>query len=259
MDLGRTHHDDYALIAHLTDTHLFATADGELMDVNTAQSLQSVLNDIHAFPERFDAAVVTGDLVHDETAAGYARLRDMLAVLGMPVFCLAGNHDDTALMRQVLNGGSLSTAPTFTLGQWAFRLLHTPVAGQVAGLLDDAELASLRTWLAQHTHHHVALALHHHPLPISSAWLDELALRNGAQLVEEVARQQHVKLTFWGHVHQSWDQTLHGCRWLSTPSTCAQFKPRAPTFALDAPLPGWRWLRCYNSGRIETGVRSVTP
>ena len=258
MDLGATRHSEYGLIAHITDTHLYAAASGELLSVNTAQSLQRVIDDIVAFPEAIDAVIVTGDLVHDDSADAYRRLLAMLSTLSVPVFCLAGNHDVTPLMHSILNRGLVTTQTSMLLGRWAYRLLHTPVAGEVAGWLTDTELVALQTWLEQHRQYHVGLALHHHPMPVGCQWLDALALGNGQVFIDTVAKHSQVRLVFWGHVHQAWTHIDQGRHWLSTPSTCAQFKPHAVQFALDAPVPAWRWIRCYATGVLETGLRYLS-
>jgi Icc protein len=46
-------------------------------------------------------------------------------------------------------------------------------------------------------------------------------------------------------------------RFLSTPSTCAQFLPGNEFFALDDRPPGMRWLELYADGSIETEVAWV--
>jgi len=61
----------------------------------------------------------------------------------------------------------------------------------------------------------------------------------------------------WGHVHQEFDQSMQGVRWLATPSTCVQFTPRSDDFAVDSTAPGYRWLRLYDDGHIQTAVSRV--
>jgi len=43
-------------------------------------------------------------------------------------------------------------------------------------------------------------------------------------------------------------------RILGTPSTCAQFLPRARTFAVDSLPPAWRTLELHADGRVVTDV-----
>ena len=46
--------------------------------------------------------------------------------------------------------------------------------------------------------------------------------------------------------------------WLSTPSTCVQFKPGAAEYSLDPVAPGYRSLTLHRDGRIESLVHRAT-
>ena len=67
----------------------------------------------------------------------------------------------------------------------------------------------------------------------------------------------HVKAVVCGHVHQATDRQRNDVRFMSTPSTCAQFLPGSEFFALDDRPPGLRWLELKPDGRIETEVAWV--
>ncbi|MFU8817118.1 MAG: metallophosphoesterase, partial [Pseudomonadales bacterium] len=78
----------------ITDTHLLPEAGATLIGVDTADSLQAVLQ--QALAEHTpDAILATGDLVHDDpTGAGYQRFRRLVGGLyGGPILHLPGNHD----------------------------------------------------------------------------------------------------------------------------------------------------------------------
>jgi Icc protein len=61
----------------------------------------------------------------------------------------------------------------------------------------------------------------------------------------------------WGHVHQESHHIIDGVEWMSTPSSCVQFKPGSKEFALGSEAPGYRHLSLYADGRIETAVHRV--
>jgi len=44
---------------------------------------------------------------------------------------------------------------------------------------------------------------------------------------------------------------------LGCPSTCVQFKPHQPVFAIDEQQPGFRLLQLYSDGRVDTQVQRV--
>ena len=58
----------------------------------------------------------------------------------------------------------------------------------------------------------------------------------------------------WGHAHQSLDIFRDDTRWMCTPATCMQFKPRDPGFVVDDRPPGYRVLDLHDDGGIATEV-----
>jgi Icc protein len=98
------------------------------------------------------------------------------------------------------------------------------------------------------------VCLHHHPVPMDSRWLDSVGLTNAAQFLNTIDRHQNVRAIVWGHVHQTHDSLRKGVRLLATPSTCAQFLPRAQDFTVDQRPPGYRTLELRADGSLLTEV-----
>ncbi|GAB7258699.1 hypothetical protein DaDZ19_03640 [Dickeya ananatis] len=63
-------------ILQITDTHLFADAQGTLLGVNTYRSYQAVLNAIAAQQMNVDLITATGDLAQDHTQDAYTHFCD---------------------------------------------------------------------------------------------------------------------------------------------------------------------------------------
>jgi Icc protein len=99
--------------------------------------------------------------------------------------------------------------------------------------------------------------MHHHPLPMGSTWLDGVARRDAPAFWKVIDAHSDVRVVVCGHVHQASDRTRNRVRFLSTPSTCAQFLPSSEFFALDERPPGMRWIELYDDGSIETEVTWV--
>jgi Icc protein len=245
-------------ILHLTDTHLHATAASRMRGVTTYRTLMGVLAAVRQHPLwPPEAVIVTGDIVQDESAAGYERFREALLPLHVPIYCVPGNHDDPALMQQALSQAPFQVGGQARLGTWTLPLLSTFSPGDDGGRLGTEGLAQLSTCLESDRGRHILICMHHHPLPMGSAWLDGVALRDADEFLALVRASPDVRGVLWGHVHQASDRLEHGIRFMSTPSTCAQFLPRSSHFALDELPPAARWLTLGDDGRIDTEIQWV--
>lgn len=222
--------------------------------VNTDDTLVATLTQALAGPQRPDAILATGDLVQDETRAGYERFRELTANLGMPVYCLPGNHDSPAIMREVLSLPPFQFCGVASFANWSVVMLNTFAANDDGGNLAPRELEFLDRTLTASASSHCLVAMHHHPFPMGSHWLDGVALRNADDFLAICDRHENVRGILWGHVHQASDRQRNGVRLMSTPSTCAQFKPASAVFALDTLPPGYRWLDLHADGSISTSV-----
>ena len=105
---------------------------------------------------------------------------------------------------------------------------------------------------------HVLIALHHQPVPVGSAWLDQQIVGNAAEFFKVVDQFTNVQAIIWGHVHQVFETRRNGVQLMSVPSTCVQFLPNSKDFAVDKTSPGYRWLDLHADGTIGTGVSRVT-
>lgn len=246
------------VILQLSDTHLFADPDRLMFGVNTGCSLERVIAHARrAHGDAVDVVLATGDLVHDESPAGYRRLYDMLNRFEAPVRCLPGNHDDPDLMRRILNGPRVTCEKSMVCGSWMIVLLDTRLAGSDGGSLGAAELDFLARALTDAADRHVMIALHHPPVPIDSPWMDAIGLANAADLFDVIDRYAQVRALTFGHIHQEFDRVRRGVRMLGAPSTCAQFKPRTDVHVDDPSPPGYRWFTLFDDGRFDTGVTRV--
>jgi 3',5'-cyclic-AMP phosphodiesterase len=242
-------------LLQISDTHLHATKDSRMRGVSTYETFMSVLENAQAdalWP--VDAILVSGDIVQDESRAGYELFKTEMTPLGVPVFCIPGNHDDPKLMDEILNGSPFQFCGDARLGPWSLILLNTFLTGEDAGGLGERRLHALDAALKDHVSQHVLVCMHHQPVPMGSAWLDGVGLRDARQFLEVVDRHANVRAVLWGHVHQASDRERRGVRLLSSPSTGSQFMPGSEFFALDSRPAGMRWLELYPDGRIETRI-----
>jgi Icc protein len=243
-------------LLQISDPHLFGPTDAALRGVVTRRSLEAVLRHARAHHGNATALLLTGDLVNDDPG-GYATVRELLGDLGKPVWCLPGNHDDAEIMRRELSQPPFSVGGHHDLDAWRIVMLDSCVPGKAHGHLSASELARLDDALATAGERQVLIALHHHPLPMGSRWIDKVALRNPEEFFAVTDRYPQVRVVLWGHVHQSHDSRRKGVRLLATPSTCAQFLPHSEHFAIDPAPPAYRRLTLRADGTMETEVLRV--
>lgn len=241
-------------LLHITDTHLHASPEGRMRGVYTDATLRAVLTRAMGDEDQPDAMLATGDLVQDETATGYQRLRDLLGRYDLPVYCLPGNHDELQTMHAVLDAEPFQVCGEARFDNWSLILLNSHYDGADFGLLAKSELDRLTNTLSRKEASHYLVCLHHQVLSMGSRWLDGVGLRNADDLVEILDDHKSVRGVVWGHVHQASDRYRQGVRFLSSPSTCSQFLPNSDDFVLDDRPPGFRWLNLYANGRIDTEV-----
>ena len=248
--------DSPVLLVQLTDSHLFADPDGRLLGMNTADSLERVIDRVLADQADIDLLLATGDLSQDGSPDSYQAFLRMTGRIPAPLRAFPGNHDLHDPLRRIAEGGGLLD-PVVDCGAWRIVLLDTAVPDAVHGHLRDEQLQLLAEALDERPERPALICLHHHPVPIGSAWMDRIGLDNAAALFAILDRRPQVRAVLWGHVHQAFDDWRNGVRLLGSPSTCVQFEPGSDTFRVGEQAPGYRWLRLHADGHLETGVARV--
>ena len=243
-------------VAQITDTHLYAEPDGRLLGLNTRDCLLAVI-ELALQQRRPDLVLASGDLAHDGSAQAYRQVRDCFNRLGAPVYCLPGNHDEAAALREHLNHSRFRSVRSHAVGGWQLLFLDSSVAGSEGGHLASGELAALDSCLRERPDTPALVCLHHQPVAVGSRWLDSMKVNNPEAFFAVIDRYPQVRAILWGHVHQEFVQRRQDVLLLAAPSTCLQFLPGSEEFAVDHIPPGYRWLDLYPDGRLETGVERL--
>lgn len=246
-------------VVQFTDTHFFGNTDGRLMGVDTADTFRQVLNLSLGQQTTPDFYLLTGDLSQDESDESYKRLARALTVLEAPAYFLPGNHDRRVEMRDVFDQSAADIRPDKTIiaGGWLVVLLDTLVENEVGGRLEADQLQFLNEALHSNPDKHVLVCMHHHPVPVGAAWLDDICVENNQEFWEVVDRYENVRAVLWGHVHQQFDGMRNNIKLMASPSTCVQFEPLTQDFSLDRAAPGYRWLELRSDGTVESSVERV--
>ncbi|SDR80905.1 Icc protein [Halopseudomonas xinjiangensis] len=244
---------DHVFVIQITDSHLFADPAARLLGLDTHASLEAVIDQVLGDQSSMDIVLATGDITQDGSEGAYQRFLNAAARLPAEHYWIPGNHDDAVMMERIGRTAGV-WADWVDAGQWRIVMLDSSVQGSVAGRLGDAEFERLDAALASSEGRHVMVCLHHHPISIGSDWMEPIGLRDAGRLMSRLDGAPEVKVVLWGHIHQQLDEQYGHLRLLATPSTCVQFAEQSTDFATDTRAPGYRWLKLFDDGRLETGV-----
>ncbi|MCX4026089.1 3',5'-cyclic-AMP phosphodiesterase [Endozoicomonas sp. SM1973] len=240
-------------ILQVTDSHLYASQQGQLLGVNTQDSLKAVLIAFSQLQREVDLMLVTGDISQDGSPESYQRFVDCTASYEIPQRWIAGNHDEYLLMQQLYKSKPCLNK-AFVAQDWQVLMLNSNVPGKVYGELADEELNYLKQQLDNSTAKYTMICLHHHTLPVGCDWLDNIGLRNADKFNQLIDQYDQVKLVLCGHIHQELDRQDYHARYLGSPSTCVQFARHSSEFKLDNLAPGFRLINLMENGDIVTSV-----
>jgi Icc protein len=241
-------------LIQITDCHLHADPDARCRTGIAYRQLEVVV----AAASRLypNLVLVTGDISEDESPESYALAEQALSRFDCPWHWLAGNHDVPATL-----AACRPQPEAIDAGRWRLLLVDTYWEGHDGGQLTDATLAALGEALAQHPERPTLLIMHHPPVAVGSAWLDEIGLRDADALAALLCGQSQVRGILCGHIHQAFaghletesgEVPVYGC-----PSTSDQFLRGSDDFAVDeASRPGFRVVDLGN-GDLSTWVERV--
>lgn len=247
-------------IVQITDTHLYSTGSGTLLEMNTKHSFEKVLELVRMHDCPLDLVLGTGDIAQDASEPAYEYFKSRIGTLNAPFMWLPGNHDNALLMQSLATGTS-AAHKHMQLGNWLIVMLDTSVGGKVHGALSADELAFLSAQFEASEFSdsvgHVLVSMHHNPIKGTASWMKDIGLLNPRKFWETAQTSSKLRAVVYGHIHQELDFEFEGIRCLCTPSTCIQFKPDVVDFALDKMNPGYRNLVLHSDGTIETQVVRV--
>jgi Icc protein len=241
------------VLAQLSDPHLRVGGD----DRGPARALAAAVEAVLALRRAPDAVLVSGDIGDAGSPAEYARARELLAPLPMPVHALPGNHDDRDALAEAFGPGAPYTA---AIGEARLVVCDTTLAGRMEGSLDRERRGWLEAELAAARGHPVILAMHHPPLLTGIPALDEIGLppQDREALGELLARSPHVARVVAGHVHRTVFGVLGGCGVASAPSTHLQARLELGARAFDfTPEPAGFLVHAELEGELVTHMQPV--
>ena len=199
---------DRFLLAQVTDMHIKAGGKLSYKVVDTEASLARCVERILALPQVPDAVIFTGDLTDFGKPEEYRNLARLIEPLAMPVYLMAGNHDDPALMREMFSSHPYlrqrSGKLDYVVDDFPVRIvaLDSTIPQDSPGLLTGEQLEWLDATLAAARSKPTIVALHHPPFWTGIGHMDEQPLTNPDDLAAVISRHPQVERVIAGHLHR---------------------------------------------------------
>lgn len=222
---------------HISDTHVGPTPHYELDGHVPLIQLEHLVEVINSLTFPVDFVLHTGDVVNSGQEAEYALAAPVLARLRLPIYYVAGNHDDPAHMRRMLLSQDASDARfdyQFEAAGMQFAVFDTRGPAWPSGRLEPDQIEALHR-LCVPDGPPLIIALHHPPLALDSAWLDcgwvtdngtspNMLLENGAAFYDAIApARERICGVFFGHVHRAYQVFHRGVMLSGAPSSFVQY------------------------------------
>jgi 3',5'-cyclic AMP phosphodiesterase CpdA len=215
------------LVAHITDTHISKPDKSPEVTYQTSSHLARAVAHIRGLTRRPDAVLITGDLVDEGSAEEYARFKELIAPLEMPVYLIPGNHDEREALRAAFGAAGYFPASGFlqyTVEHLPVRFvaLDTNKPMATGGELCAERLAWLDRTLAEQPARPTVVFMHHPPFRTGVHRMDDWGLDNADAFGAVIARHPQVERILCGHLHRPIQRRYHGTIAQTGPSTAHQ-------------------------------------
>lgn len=221
-------------IIWMSDPHFQST--GTIDGLDPRLRLDAAIDYLNAHHADADFAVMTGDLVGDDTEGDYVAIAARLARSKVPIYPIMGNNDERAGFREHL------TLPTGVMSDFIqyvfetagerFLFLDTHKLGAAAGQYCDMRIAWLDQALRQSPDKPAYIFMHHPPLALHLPPQDQIMLDEHDAFLDLISGHANVKHLFMGHVHRHTAGTVRGIPFATL---------GALSFQAPAPRPAWGW------------------
>jgi Icc protein len=243
-------------IAQFSDCHLFADKKAKHFGANVWLNLIQVLTDI-AGRDDIDCAVFTGDLTQDHTEKSYQRFVEAVveAKFTIPVYFLAGNHDDKEMIADYLTAPFFKTDNIINHDFWQVQLVDSK-SETPSGLISEIALEELAERIDKDKFQ--LLMMHHHPVDIGYS-IDKHGLINQRVFWKTINQlndvNMNIKAIACGHVHRASQLSKDSVDIYTCPATSVQFGDTKEEMA--SIMPSYRLLYLNNNGTMTSEI--ITP
>ncbi|CDT90171.1 conserved hypothetical protein [Vibrio coralliirubri] len=171
---------------------------------------------------------LTGDICCNPKSGDYVQLEAFIRqyISDQAIYAIAGNHDDSSLMRTELKGSTICVTDKATICEREFVFLDSsakPLDKQHplgSGRIDNRGMAQLKQQLRKAND--PIVVVHHPVIPVGADWMKAIRLENDADVMG-VLRKYRVRYVICGHGHDGITATQQGITQYMAPSTAYGF------------------------------------
>ncbi|MEW6982375.1 metallophosphoesterase [Colwelliaceae bacterium 6471] len=245
-------------VVQISDCHLYSAVNAIHYGANVYHNLCLVLDEIAARGD-VDCIIFTGDLSQDHSEASYQLFVQAFehSNITVPVYYLAGNHDDPQLLSQFLTNTPFNSSSFVDNAHWQVMLLDSKSATP-AGEITRESIQRLDQTLNPAKYQ--LLMMHHHAIDVGY-FIDRHGLTNADTFWQCVDKYPSIKGVACGHVHRgltlSPEQTTKKIAVYTCPATSIEFDPNIDGVSSTGKGPGYRIFHLCEQGNIETSIRYI--
>ena len=218
---------------HISDTHLGPSLDTIVCERNTADYFRALIDYLEMLPFTPSFIVHTGDVANDREEEALVLAQQIASKLSFPIFFVAGNHDESAMMWRRLAPSSVDVcrAPsgtfTYSFEQEGETFVVLDGAGgreiDPSGCVSAADITFLEERVA--ASRRVSIFTHFPLFAYDCPWADTIMpILNGEEVHAVLARHaRKVRGVFHGHMHRSTHCTRDGILYSCVASVFCQF------------------------------------
>lgn len=241
--------------AQISDCHLYRDKTALHYGANVYQNLCCVLERVKSIAT-IEFIVFTGDLTQDHSHASYQNFTDAIkeTQITLPVYFLAGNHDEPKLLSEYLSGMPFQSTKVLNNQYWQIQLLSSKSATP-AGEVSEEELKRLIACVDPNKHQFILM--HHHPVDVGY-FIDKHGLTNKNQFYQALNKIDKVNAVACGHIHNALALNIETNEktipLFTCPATSIQFDQMASTVENSGKPAGFRIFDLADDGQVTSQV-----
>jgi len=208
-------------------TIVYQISDCHLSDESSYGNLRRALEYANS-DDGCNTIFLTGDICCNPKSGDYIALETFIKkhVSNKSIYAIAGNHDDSSLMRAELKGSTICVTDKASVCERGFVFLDSsfkpldrrhPLG---SGRIDNLGMAQLKKHLRKSDN--PIVVVHHPIIPVGSDWMKAIRLENDTDVMK-VLQKYRVGDVICGHGHDGIVETQHGVTQYMAPATAYGF------------------------------------